>query len=140
MNNKREYIDIISCHIIYLTSVNINKSFETFEKNYIDYYKLDIGYKNLYFNLSAYVLFSKLMDKGIKQITINLPIDSPIYKDYEYDVVELKKYFKEITYKLIDILEVKESNEEVYKHIESILTNKRCFVKNYILNIKKLWD
>lgn len=95
IDGRKGYLDIIWNHIMYLANVDVVKALRVFEKNY----KNSLGKNNfldkLYFDLSAYVLFTKMQKEGINKFKIRIPEKSPIYKDDDYVTQDLINHFKE---------------------------------------------
>lgn len=139
VDGKREFIDIIAYHIIYLALVDVNEGIEVFVKNYPNSYISNTDHKKLYFYLAGYILFSKIEEKNIKQISMSISKDAPIFVDGEYDVLKLKQYFKNETDNLINAFDSRNESNLVSQHIKEIINICNCGIfKCCILKVKKL--
>ncbi|WP_053955006.1 hypothetical protein [Inediibacterium massiliense] len=129
INGKSIYYEMVYHHILYLSNINTSKALKIFENNYKNHIDQNNTIEKMYFDLSAYILFSKMDQEGIKSFKMRLPRTSPVYKRGGYDTNHLINYFKESVIKSKDAFDQRNNNTIISKDINKILK---------ICNVEKL--
>lgn len=129
INGDKTFIKEVGRHIMYLSLTNIENGIRVFERNYPNSLKCSIDDMKMWFNMGAFVLFSKLKEKDIEKIKIKIPKDSPIYSTKGYNVSDLREFFKKETIKLIDAFDHRNGNHVVSDYLQRHLDICDCVLK-----------
>lgn len=125
IKNLEEYGTCLADHIMYLSLVNIEKAIKIFEKGCPQL--MDINKSNIddmertWFNMASFVLFHKIEEKNIEKIKVKIPKNVSIYSENEYEVSDLKEFFKDEFIRGMNAFDIRNGNSIVSDDMKKYL-------------------
>ncbi|NMM62585.1 hypothetical protein HBE96_07740 [Clostridium sp. P21] len=122
INGEKGHFNFIWNHILYLSKVNMGKALKVFEKNYKNSLDGNNSLDKLYFDFSAYLLFSKVLKEGGRSFKARIPVNSPIYMESgEYYTEKVASHFKDNVLKSKEAFDKRNGNDVISRNLNRIL-------------------